>query len=353
MFSPQRALRHDLEARSFRRVYYVHGADDFLKDEAVRELTERAVDAAMRAFNLESVRGGEAEPRALDTLLATPPMLAERRVVVIRDVAALRRTARSALDRYLSQPAADTVVVLVAVAGSKPDRALEAAVLAAAGLVVEFPLLTGDRVARWIVHHASTRLQAKITPAAAELLHAAVGSDLPQLAAELDKLASYVGGRGIDDDAVAAVVGVRRGETLGDLLDRVAARDAAGALALLPVVLLQPKTGGVPVVMALTTQTLALAWARARRDRGSSAAALERELFALLKETGSHPFRPWTDAVRSWLGAVDRWNEAELARATRALLDADCALKNTRVSSDEQVLTTLILSLCAPVRAAA
>ena len=82
-------------------------------------------------------------------------------------------------------------------------------------------------------------LQSTITPGAVDLLISAVGNDLPQLAAELDKLASYASGSEIDEDAVGAVVGVRRGETLGDLLDRVLAHDAPGALALVDHVLAQ------------------------------------------------------------------------------------------------------------------
>ena len=43
---------------------------------------------------------------------------------------------------------------------------------------------------------------------------------------------------------------------------------AAGALALIEHVLSQPKTSAVSVVMALSVQTLAIAWGRARRDEG-------------------------------------------------------------------------------------
>ena len=48
-----------------------------------------------------------------------------------------------------------------------------------------------------------------------------------------------------------------------------------------------------------------------------------------------------------------RWTAAELDAALAALLAADAALKETRLSSDEQLLTTLVLALCAPARRAA
>ena len=75
-----------LKKREFEPVYLFHGEDDFLKDARTRELVEAAVDPATRDFNLELRRGNELDAETLDALLGTPPMLADRRVIVVRDV---------------------------------------------------------------------------------------------------------------------------------------------------------------------------------------------------------------------------------------------------------------------------
>ena len=343
-----KALNAALKQRAFDPVYYFHGDDDFLKDDALRQMIDVAVDPATRDFNLEVRRGGELDAETLESLLNTPPMMAERRLVAVRDPGGLKKDARRALDRYLARPASDTVVVLVAPAGAKPDRTL-----AERATACDFAPLTGERLPRWIAHHAQSELGATVTPEATALLQSAVGNDLQQLAAELDKLASYVRGAGgegapvIDEDAVGAIVGVRRGETLGDLLDAIARRDAAAALPLVEHVLAQPKTSAVTVVMALATQFLALAWGQAMRERGTNPGALAKGYWDLLREGGAYPGRPWGEAVNAWGAAVDGWRAPELDRALALLLDADLALKETRVSSDEQVIGTLVLSLCA------
>ncbi len=355
-----KALNTALAAGIFAPVYYFHGDDDYQKDDAARQLLAAAVDPATRDFNLETLRGAEAEAGALGSLLGTPPMMADRRAVVLRDPAALKKDARAALDRYLERPAADTVLLMIAPAGAKPAPALAARAGAGA---FEFAPLREDRLLRWIAHHAATALGARVTPEAARLLQEAVGNDLPQLAAELDKLASYAEGNApgrarpggaltIDEDAVAAVVGVRRGETLADLLDAVARQDAGAAVGLVPHVLSLPKSSAVTAVMALATQTLALAWGEARRTRGVSGGALAGNgpdgYMTLLKELGNaYTGRPWGEAVRAWTGAVDRWTAPALDRALDLLLDADVALKETGVSSDAQLLSTLVLALCA------
>ena len=350
----QRSFFKSIRERKFAPVYYVHGEDDFLKDEAVRQLVAAVVDPATRDFNLEVRRGGEIDPGTLASLLDTPPMMADRRMVVLRDVAALKKDARAALDRYLSRPAPETVLVLVTLGGEgKSDKKLEVA----AGITVCFDCLTDDRVPKWIEHQVS-ELGATIEERAVTLLHEAVGNDLPALTSELDKLISYAAGKPIDERAVAAIVGVRNGETIGDLLDAVLDRDAGRALALLPQVLEQPKMGAVPIVMTMATQFLAVAWARALRDRGTPMGQMYNELFNFLKDSrGAYVGRAWGDAVKSWTRGVERWTTPQLDQALALLLVTDAALKESRLSSEEQAMSTLILSLCGlasrPARTAA
>ncbi len=183
------------------------------------------------------------------------------------------------------------------------------------------------------------------------LLQNSVGAELPQLSIELEKLANYTSGAEIDEPAVAAIVGVQRGETQSDLLRAIAQRNLRKALDLLPVILEQPKSNGVLIVMALGSQMLGLSFARGRRDRGASAAALKGELYGFLKSGGStYLGQSWGDAVDTWVAAVDKWTAADLEDALRLLLATDRALKESRVSSDDQMLLSLVLGLCTPAR---
>lgn len=359
--SPLRVIQAAIQTRVFAPVYYLHGDDDYLKDGAVRDLLEAAIDPSTRDFNCEIRRGADLDAEDVSSLLATPPMLAERRAVVLRDVAGLKKAARGQLDRYLARPASDTLLLLTSPAGGKVDDAI-----ARASVALDFAPLSPERVRRWIAHHASAVLQVEISEAAIQLLHQAVGNDLQLLAAELDKCASFVQGAlgqgaqtaesraapssahvAIDVDAVSAVVGVRRGETVSDLLDAVARQDAAAAMALVGHVLGQPKVTAVQVVMMLSTQAFALAYGRARRDAGVGTSMLPREYFAFLKETGGYPGRPWGEAASAWTKVTDQWSAAACERALALLLEADIALKETTVSTAEQTLMTLVLSLCA------
>ncbi len=338
-----RAFQRSLANRAFAPVYLIHGEDDFLKDVAVQQLVGAVVDPGVRDFNLELRRGADLDAETLSTLLGTPPLMSDWRLVVVRDVGALRKDARAELDRYLARPATDTVVALVATAGSKADRKL----LEHSNVTpVIYRQLQGDEVTKWMAHHLDTRLGGSITPGAASLLHSAVGADLAALAAELDKLLSYTNGAEIDETAVSAIVGVRRGETLGDFLDAVGDRDARRALHIMPHVMQQPRTNAVTVVMALAMHMSALSWAQAAHAEGMSPRKVEGEFFDFLKESGGFAGRAWGDAVRTYSRQYRKWSASDLDAALDALLEADTGLKSTTASGDNQLLTNVVLALC-------
>lgn len=345
--SPQRVVLAAVQARAFAPAYYLFGEDDYLKDAAIHDLLQAALDPSSRDFNCDVRRATEMDAEAVNDVLGTPPMLAERRAVVIRDAGALKKAARAQLDKYLAKPAHDTLLILTTPAGGKTDPAL-----AAASEALNFEPLSPERVRKWITHHADTVLHIGIATDAVQLLQQAVGNDLQMLAGELDKCASYMLGRNpnattIDTDGVSAVVGVRRGETVTDLLDAVARHDAATAVNLLSHVLGQPKVTAVHVIMMLTTQAFALSYGRARREAGVPTNRLSAEFFTFLKETGGYPGRPWGEAASAWTKEVDGWNTQSCERALELLLHADIALKDTTVSDAEQTMMSLTLALCA------
>jgi DNA polymerase-3 subunit delta len=339
-------LKAALGSGRFEPTYLFHGTDDFLKEEKVRAMIARATEPSTRDFNLEVLRGAEVDAAGLAAALGALPMLSDRRVVVLRDPGALKKPARERLDRYLRSPSPELLLILVAPGGAKPDVALAAHAEVAA---LEFKPLADAELFKWIEHHARSACAADITPDAVALLASYGGNDLALLAGELQKLAAFSGAAPIGRDAIDAVTGVRPGHTLADLLDRAAMRDTTGAIALAESVLAQPKQSAVTVSMALTTQLLAIGWGVAARARGLAAGRLESEFFSLLKEGGSiYTGRPWGEAVKCWARAVPKWNAADIDHALPHLLATDAALKDTKVSSEAQIITSLLLAITPP-----
>lgn len=348
------ALSYDALMRGIKRgepdpVYYLHGEEHVLKDEAVGALVDRLLEPAMRDFNLDVRAAAEQDAESLHALLNTLPMLAERRVVVLRGVEQLRKKskARDALLAYLKQPSPSTVLILVQgdTESAEPDLAKGATSVDAARLPTE-------RAVRW-VSHAAGRLGLTIEPKAAEWLVDAVGADLGALRQEIEKLSVLVQDRAVTPSDVSTVVGVRHGETVQDFVNRTLERQPARAAALADRVLAQAGMTGVRMIMALGTALVGTALARAELDRGLPRARLTSVLVGHLKAARHWGGRGYGDIAHEWGTWCEHWTAAELRRALQLTLATDKALKSTRVSDEGGLIRQLVLSLPLPNREAA
>lgn len=341
------ALFRSLKKGALDPVYYLYGEEDVLKQEAIRSLLEHALDAATRDFNLDQRDAASLDAEAFHSLVQTPPMLATRRVVVLRGVELLRKKSkvRDEVVRYLGAPHPDTILVLVQAAGDDAE-----ADLARRATAVDFERLPPDRVRRWVEHRAG-QLGVTFADGAVELLVEAVAGELGAAAQELDKLAALAQGRTITADDLAVVAGVRRGETVADLVAAIVGRDTVRAAGLIGAVLEQSGVSGVRIVSALGTALVGTALARAELDRGTAAARLGDTMYRHIESARPSGLGSWREAAARWAAWAGEWTLAELRAAIRLTLNVDVALKNSTVSDERAIMMDLVLRLGVEVAA--
>jgi DNA polymerase III subunit delta len=336
------ALFRSLSKGELSPVYYLHGQEDVLKDEAIRSILDRALEPGMRDFNLDQRVAGQLDPEEIHTLLNTLPMLAERRVVVIREVEAWRRKtkARAEFLRYLERPSPETVVVLVQGSGEEEeDREL-----ARASFAVRLDPLPADRAAKWLLRRAG-ELGLSLDPAAADHLVHAVGSDLSALSSELGKLASLPEDTPLTPERMAELIGVRQGETQWDWRAAILEDQTGRALTLLPPMLAQPGMSGVKLVTLLGTTLVGMGVARGLFDQGQRGRALEDGIFKALLRNRPAGLLGYKEESARWARLMPRWPAKRIDGALKSCLAADQALKSTTVSDERGVLTDLILKI--------
>lgn len=330
--------------------YLLFGDNDLLKEETLRAVVARLVDGPSRDFNFDTFRGAEADAGSLSHALDALPLMASRRVVVVRDFPGLRKDARAVLDRYLAKPGRDTVLLLVAPAGWKPDGAPGGRVVN-----IEFAVFDERGAVKWLTQRAAESGMS-ITPSAARMLFEKTDGDATSMDAELRKLRDFAAGRTIGEDEVAAVMGTVAGKGAVDLVDMVCVRDGAGAALCVATALQQPKTTAVGIVMTLTAHLLGIGALLTDRARRIAPRQQESNLFTMMRQArGAAVGRAWGEAVKAMVRGADHWDRSGVDRALLLLADADSVLKETRVSGEEQILSTLVVTMCArsrPPRAA-
>jgi DNA polymerase-3 subunit delta len=336
------ALFRSLNKGEVAPVYYLHGHEDVLKDEAVRMILDRTLDPGLRDFNFDQRSAAQLDPEEIHSLCNTLPMLAERRVVVLRDVEGWKRKtkARAEFLRYLERPSLETVVVLVQ--GSGEDA--EDKELSRGAYTVRFDPLPVERAEKWVLRRAG-RLGLELDPEAARHLVRCVGSDLGALQSELAKLASFPSGEALTPERVGELVGIRHGETQWDWREAVLSGETGRAVAVLLPVLGQPGVSGVRLVTQLGTALIGLGIARTLYDKGLRGRTLEDAVFKVLLRNRPYGLLGYKEEAASWARWAPQWPVSRIRAALRAARTTDESLKNTTVSDECGLLTDLVLQV--------
>jgi len=289
-------------------IYVLHSEHPILIERVVAAIRDAIVPPAARGFNYDVVEGKPTGARIV-ALAQTLPMMAARRLVLVRDLALVAADDAEPLLDYLAKPNPTTVIVALA---SKLDKRLKLfAQLSKKGFVhvLEAP----RQLAPWVRAEAQSR-GVRFEPAAINRLVDAVGDDLSRLALAVDQLGVYAGDRAVIADDVDELIADTRERSVFELTDAIGAADRTRALIAVSSLCDQRESAiGIVVMLARHVRQLGLVYAL-RADgtpRGEWASRL-----------GVPPF-----VVDKLIAQARSYSPRALAHATRQLAYADRALK--------------------------
>lgn len=327
LVSPE-ALERALQRGEKGGAFYLFGDEEFLKEELVSSLVAAHLDPSTRDFNLDQLRGTEVSAETLGSVLQTPPMMAEWRVVVVREAHGLAASARlrEVVESILERPPDGLALVLSATPPSRTKARFYQRMTKLAR-AVEVAMLPEADLPGWLMQRASAE-GVELEPQAARALASAIGSDLGILVSELRKLRDFVGDRGrIAVADVESAVGAVARQNRWEWFDLVGERRLGEARSTLPV-LLDAGESGVGLIIGLGAQMLRLALAV---QGGESALASELP-----------PHQRWL--ARRLMRQARRWTAEVLDAALEDLLRADRLLKSTSLD-ERQIMEELLLRL--------
>ena len=294
-------------------VFYLHGEDDFRKREAAREIAQAHLDPATRDFNFDVMHGPELDVRDLASVLATPPMMAEWRVVLVHGAEALAPSpsARKLVLGVAASPPPGLALILTATEPAR-SRARFYRDMARTARSLAFRPVRANDLPGFLVSWCHDRHGAEMNEDAARALAAAVGSDVGVLAQEVAKLAAMTPkGRSITVETVKE--GGIRIPRLDPWrwFDMVGGRDFAAATAALGDLFILGASG-VYLVMGLTTHFLRLGLVLDRGLAGLEATLPPRQRWIARRIQGQS--RGWSreslDSALLGLRRVDRLMKA-------------------------------------------
>ena len=301
-------LLAELAAGRLEPMYVLHSEHPILIERVLGAIRDAVVPPAARGFNYDVVEGKPTGARIV-ALAQTLPMMAQRRLIYVRDLSAMAADEAEPLLAYLARPNPSTVVAAVA---SKIDKRIKLyGQLAKKGYlhVLEAP----RQLAPWLRAEAKQQ-GVQLEPAAISRLIDAVGDDLSRLALTVEQLGLYAGRRAVTSDDVDELVADTRERTVFELTDAIGAADLPRSLAAVAA-LCDQRESAVGVVVMLARHVRQLSLVHTLRDSGAPRPSWASAL-------GLPPF-----IVDKVVAQARNYAAGALAVATRRLANADRALK--------------------------
>ncbi|NND71049.1 MAG: DNA polymerase III subunit delta [Rhodothermales bacterium] len=184
-------LKIAFKHKNFEPLYFLYGTEGFLISELENVLIQEALEPHEKDFNLDIVYGAEADIDNIIGLCSSYPVMAQNRVVIIRDFEKVKDNDRFVA--YTKNP--NPTAIVVASCRTKPNlshhpyRALKKNAVA-----VEFKDMKGRQLTSWVDNQIREQ-GLKADGQAVQMLVEIVGPDLRALAAEIEKLITYLGNR--------------------------------------------------------------------------------------------------------------------------------------------------------------
>ena len=319
-------------AASVYPVVLVDGDDDTLVAEAVSSLLVELVGAGNRELAVEDFRGDDTDLAAVADSCATPPFLADRRIVVVRDVGRFSTEEVGPLLRYLEDPLPSTALVLVAGGGAVAPKL--AAAVKAQGHVVSTKVAPRDN-REWVrgrIRAAPVRLDAQ----AESLIEVHLGEDIGRVGALLEVLAAAYGeGTLLGAAQVEPYLGEAGSVAPWSFTDAIDAGRTADALGQLHRLLGGGERHPLVVLAILHRHVQSLF----RVDSPAIQTELQAaEAMGIARGRSTYP-------AKKALGASRRWGSAGIAEAIGLVADAELDLKGASAWPAEAILEVLVARL--------
>ena len=178
-------IMRDVQAKKIAPVYYLMGEEDYYIDKLSDAIVGAVLTEDEKDFNLDIVYGAETDMDKVIELAHAYPMMAERRVVLVREAQALRSV--EGLEAYLSHLTPTTVLVFCHKHGKVDMRKAAAKAMQQVGVVYESKRLFDNQLPPFISQYFHQH-NVDIEPQAIQMLAGHVGADLSRLTTEMDKL---------------------------------------------------------------------------------------------------------------------------------------------------------------------
>ena len=241
-------LLKEIRNKKFEKIYFLHGEEPYFIDVLTKAIQDNALEESERDFNQSILYGKDAEVLSLISELKSYPMMAERRLVILKEAQYFK--AIEQLESYLENPVTSTIFVICYKYKTFDARKKTLKNALKNGVVFKSEKVKEYQLAEWIQQNVKSSGY-EMTSKACMLMVESLGNDLGRIVKELEKLAVLIEkGTTINDKHIEENIGISKDYNVFELTNAVANKDNLKALKIVDYFEHNPKAADLVFVIS-------------------------------------------------------------------------------------------------------
>ncbi len=324
-------FKAELQKRIIHNNYFFNDDESYLKDKAFQYLKDALVPPKVIDFNFEIFFGEEAKANEVMEALQSPPMLSDKKLVILRNFQSMHITYKKKIMEYLEKPIPDAIFVIET--DKVNTRSGMYAKLAKLAQTYYFYHPYNESEAIRFLREESAVLNKTIDGEAARIMVDYIGLNFQDLHGELEKVALYSAGRvHITPEDVKACIGISKGNTIYELQNALAQRNLGQAIKVLENLMANNISAVLIVIMLTRFYTTLWDILIQRYQQNRSKTEIERSLGG------------W--GAKSFMNSSEFYSLENFELIFALLLEADKKLKSVDAKLNKTILEMMIYRMC-------
>jgi DNA polymerase-3 subunit delta len=272
------AIMRDLKDGIYSPIYILMGEESYYIDQISDYIQNHSMSLDQQAFDQTVVFGADVNAAQVADLAMQYPMMAPRKVIIIKEAQAMRSFEK--LEKYVEKPQSRTVLVICYKNGTMNRRSKFVAGVERIGVVFESKKMREWQLPAYIQGYLKKH-DVTIDEKSANMMADHIGADLNRMNSELDKLLISIPqeDRRITPEMVEKNIGVSKDFNAFELRNAIVNRDVFKANQIIKYFESNPKAGSVysflPLLFNFFQNLLIAFYAPNRGDKQSVADFLE------------------------------------------------------------------------------
>ena len=237
----------DIQSKKFASLYFLHGEESYYIDQISDAIQTTALQEHEKDFNQTILYGKDADLLSLQSELKSYPMMAERRLVILKEAQDFKQL--EALESYVQAPTPTTVFVVCYKNKTFDARKKILKGFAKNGIIFKSDKIRDYQLPDWIAKYVRSQGM-QINGKATMLLSEFLGADLSRITNEIEKLRIVLGANtSITEQHIEQHIGISKDFNIYELVNAVGQKQVNKAFRIVQYFQYNPKAGELVVII--------------------------------------------------------------------------------------------------------